>query len=244
MAKYRSKVDIIYEKLMGAIRNGTYHEGDRLVISQIARQNGVSDIPVREAIRRLESEGYAKLRANQGAVVCNLDEKSMLDLFHVKGVLESYAARLAVGKISPNRMEWLRQKNAEQRQAFEEGDIPQYAQLNRKFHLAIYKCADNDLLYSIICDLWDKWSVGRLSCYVSPRRFLESLQEHDDLLDLIEAGNAAAVEELMRQHKLRAVTEINANKRSDQIFSDPSSADEPWLSQNPGKLLDCMEASR
>ena len=66
MEKYKSKVDIIYDLLMTDIAKGVYRQDDRLVISQIARQNNVSDIPVREALRRLESEGYVKDQREPG----------------------------------------------------------------------------------------------------------------------------------------------------------------------------------
>ena len=76
MTQYKSKVDIVYEGLMEGIAEGAYQQGDRLVISQISKQWQVSDIPVREAVRRLESEGYVRIVANQGAVVCEPDLSS------------------------------------------------------------------------------------------------------------------------------------------------------------------------
>ena len=88
MEKYKSKVDIIYDLLMTDIAKGVYRQDDRLVISQIARQNNVSDIPVREALRRLESEGYVKISANQGATVCAFSIDRLLEIIRIKSVLE------------------------------------------------------------------------------------------------------------------------------------------------------------
>ena len=77
MTQYKSKVDIVYEGLMEGIAEGAYQQGDRLVISQISKQWQVSDIPVREAVRRLESEGYVRIVANLGAVVCGIDLETL-----------------------------------------------------------------------------------------------------------------------------------------------------------------------
>ena len=63
MRAYKSKVDLVYENLLSGIENGVYEPGKRLVISQLAKDNESSEIPVREAIRRLESEGRNRLRS-------------------------------------------------------------------------------------------------------------------------------------------------------------------------------------
>src|SRR5690554_5998765 len=127
MAEYKSKVDIIYDVLIDGITNGTYKQGDRLVISKIAKQNSISEIPVREAIRRLESMGYAKIHANQGAVISGFDSRKIVEVFQIKGVLEGYAARLSIDYLSPKDFDELRDKNNQMKEAFELNDIREYS---------------------------------------------------------------------------------------------------------------------
>ena len=121
MEKYKSKVDIIYDLLMTDIAKGVYRQDDRLVISQIARQNNVSDIPVREALRRLESEGYVKISANQGATVCAFSIDRLLEIIRIKSVLEGYATRLSIDYVTPALLKKLRSLNGQMKKAVDAG---------------------------------------------------------------------------------------------------------------------------
>ena len=84
MKQYKTKVDLIYDILIKDIESGRYKPGERLVISQISKNNEVSDIPVREAIRRLESEGYVQLNANYGPVVGDFSLDHLNQIFQIK----------------------------------------------------------------------------------------------------------------------------------------------------------------
>ena len=139
MTQYKSKVDIVYEGLMDGIAKGAYQQGDRLVISQISKQWQVSDIPVREAVRRLESEGYVRIVANQGAVVCGFDRETLKNIFQIKGVLEGYATRLSIDYITPEILARLREMNEQMKEAFYAGDAKRCSELNRTFHLEMYR---------------------------------------------------------------------------------------------------------
>ena len=101
MRAYKSKVDLVYENLLSGIENGVYEPGKRLVISQLAKDNESSEIPVREAIRRLESEGYVEIQANKGPYVKAFDPEKAITIFQIKGVLEGCASRLAQQSVMP-----------------------------------------------------------------------------------------------------------------------------------------------
>ena len=136
--QYKSKVDLIYEELMDNITSGVYQCGDRLNIRQIAQKNKISEIPVREAIRRLESEGYVTVHANQGATVNEMTDADVMEIFQLKGLLEGYAARLAIDYLTPEDYQKLRQINDELRQAKERNDLDICGELNIQFHTYMY----------------------------------------------------------------------------------------------------------
>lgn len=204
MKQYKSKVDIVYDGLMENIVKGVYKQGDRLVISQISTQWNVSDIPVREAIRRLESEGYVRIVANQGATICGFDKESITAVFQIKGVLEGYAARLSIDYMTPRVIQKLRQMNEQMKQAFAENNTKRYSQLNMQFHLRIYDCIPNKELYNMIAELWKKWGVTKTVFDLDPESAEISIREHEEIIRLIEEKQYDEVERCVRAHKFRA----------------------------------------
>lgn len=201
---YKTKVDIIYEILMKKISGGEYQNGDRIVISQISKENGVSDIPVREAIRRLESEGYITVTPNQGAVVQCFSKERLSEIFQIKAVLEGYAARLSVDYITPEDIEELEERNDQLRLALRRSDMKEYSRLNVEFHLRIYRDLPQRELYGMIQDLWKKYSITKTVFSVAPTRMEKSIDEHEEILRLIAAKDYDQVEQLMRAHKMQA----------------------------------------
>ena len=215
MEKYKSKVDIIYDLLMTDIAKGVYRQDDRLVISQIARQNNVSDIPVREALRRLESEGYVKISANQGATVCAFSIDRLLEIIRIKSVLEGYATRLSIDYVTPALLKKLRILNGQMKKAVDAGNYPKYSELNVKFHMSIYEATPYTELYNMIQDLWRKWSITRSVFAVDPNRMQESTREHEEIIRLLEERQYDQVEQYVRLHKQRTETVFLSRERLD-----------------------------
>lgn len=156
MKQYKTKVDLIYDILIKDIESGRYKPGERLVISQISKNNEVSDIPVREAIRRLESEGYVQLNANYGPVVGDFSLDHLNQIFQIKAVLEGYAARLACDVLNEHDYEELRKYNERIHQAAESGNMKLCSKLNMEFHLRIYRDIPVTELLKMIEELWKK----------------------------------------------------------------------------------------
>jgi DNA-binding GntR family transcriptional regulator len=206
MQAYKSKVDIVYEYLLDEIAKGVYKAHDRLVISQIARQMNVSDIPVREAIRRLESQGFVSINANQGAVVVGIDNDNLTSVFMIKGILEGFATRLSIDYLTQSDLKHLRSINAQIQKAGEQLNAKKYSELNIKFHLEIYKKIPQKLLYDMICDLWKKWTITSSVFGVVPARMQESHLEHEEIIRLIEAKAYDQVESYVRAHKIKSGT--------------------------------------
>ena len=204
MDGYKTKVDIIYEVLMQKIAGGDYQDGDRLGISQISRENGVSDIPVREAVRRLEREGYVSIAPNQGPVVRCFSKERLREIFQIKAVLEGYAARLSIDFLTPEDIRELHQRNDRLRQALEKNDMKEYSRLNVEFHLRLYQNMPQRELYGMIQELWKKYSITKTVFSVAPTRMEQSIDEHEELLRLIVQRDYDQVERLMRAHKMRA----------------------------------------
>ncbi len=204
MAK-KSKVDLVYEYLFNELAQLNYRSGDKLVISQIAAACNVSEIPVREALRRLESNGYVRIVPNQGAVAVGLEKSTIADIVQIKGVLEGFATRLSIDYLSANDLERLHQINEELRAAVEAGNVGRVSDLNMQFHMSIYERIPQAELTSMITDLWRKWSVTKKIFSVSPSIRDQSYDEHEQILALIRSRNYAEVEQYVREHKFKAM---------------------------------------
>ena len=206
--EYKSKVDIIYDSLITGIVSGKYDFGDRLNIRQIAKENSISEIPVREALRRLESEGYITIYANQGAVINTVTEEDVKEIFQLKGLLEGYAARMAIDYLKEDDYKKLREINEELRVAKENKEFDICGELNVRFHMYMYNVLPNRRLKEMIDELWRKWRITKTVFRHSPDRGMHSVMEHEEILRLMEQKKYDKTEMCVRNHKYRAGLEL------------------------------------
>lgn len=200
-----TKVDLVYNHLLNEIAATHYQSGDKLVISKIAKECGVSDIPVREALQRLQSNGYVHIVPNQGSMVVGINKATIVNIIQIKGVLEGFATRLSVNYLSMHDLQVLRDINAELQKATEEGNFPLASELNQKFHMTIYEHLPQEELLSMIDDLWKKWSFTKNIFSVSETVRNQSCEEHEQILKLISLRAYDEVEQTVRKHKLKAI---------------------------------------
>lgn len=212
--KYSSKVDIVYRAILSGIKKGEYLPGDRIVISRVARENGCSEIPVREALRRLESEKLVELLPNRGAVVSRVSKSFLSQLFAVKTILESGAVRLAADNLTPAQLKRLRGLARDMVAAFEAGNLKQCSALNHKFHITLYRTTGNDVLVDYIDELWNKWPTGHYANAIPDEWYRISMQQHFELLDALEAGDKDKAEEIIRYHKWGALDSMGRRSES------------------------------
>ncbi|GAB6876883.1 GntR family transcriptional regulator [Thermaerobacter litoralis] len=202
-----SKQELAYQSIRQRILDGTYGPGYRLVIDALARELGVSPVPVREAIRRLEAEGWVVYRAHAGAEVAPADLGQWEQLMEVLAVLEGAASAAAAPHLTPADLEHLEAINQAMAQALDRVDVMAFSRLNRQFHFAIYAGCPNPYLTELLHQTWDRLDRIRSTIFrYVPHRGWESIAEHRQLLDLIRRGaESGAIEAFARQHKLRTV---------------------------------------
>lgn len=210
MEKYKTKVDIVYEALMEAIYRGDYVPGNRIVISKVAKDYNISETPVREAIRRMESEGYLEVTANQGAIVSHLLQgtNQIEQIFQIKGVLEGYAARLSIDYLTPEILANLHMQNDKMALALKQNNMQEYSNLNVNFHLTMYDCIPQKELVNMIRDLWQKWAITKAIFKLAPTRVQSSFKEHEKIIELAKEKKYDDLEFYVRQHKFNAGNEF------------------------------------
>jgi DNA-binding GntR family transcriptional regulator len=191
----------VYDALIDLIVGGDLPPGQHMVETDLARQLGVSRQPIREALHRMEAEGWVDLRPSQGAFVHVPTDQEVDELLDVRALLEAETARLAAGAASPAQLARLREICDEGQAAAEEDDFARAVAANDAFHAEIAAIAGN----SVLAELAD--IVGRrVQWYyrmVAPERGEGSWSEHRELIDAIETADADRVQRLARTHTER-----------------------------------------
>ncbi|MBR2668648.1 MAG: GntR family transcriptional regulator [Solobacterium sp.] len=205
MNQTRSKVDEIYNYILSEIAKLNYKPGDRIIISQVAKACQTSEIPVREALRRIESEGYVVITANKGATVVGITKKLLNNIAEVSGTLEGYATRCAIDYLSPASIRELRRINEEMHQAYINQNDEEYSKLNQDFHYYIFSYVPNKYLINLIEQLWERWVFMASAFTLVPARMSTSYEEHLNLINLIEQQKYDEAEVYAREHKTNAL---------------------------------------
>ncbi|WP_116996584.1 GntR family transcriptional regulator [Desertimonas flava] len=202
-----SKTDQAYAHVRGKILDGSFPPGSRLVIEQIARDIGISVVPVREAIRRLEAEGYISYTRNVGAAVANVDLARYPETAETLAILESAATALAVPNIRPTDLAKARRINDGLRRTVEALDPIEFTKRNHQFHRVLFDRCPNVHLAKIVEREWSLLGTTRRSAFTFvPERALSSVDEHEELLRLIEIGaSIVKIEQFARDHRLRTM---------------------------------------
>lgn len=207
-ARRQSKQERMYAILRSRILEGRYGPGHRLVIEAIGRELNVSPMPVREAIRRLEAEGWVVYHANQGARVAPLDDTSWVEIMTTLAILEGYATATAAPLLSKGDVARMRDANERMHAAMQRLDALDAADHNQAFHGVLYDRCPNGYVRGRIAATLDLLATMRrtIFTYILPIRGSISIQEHENLVVMIESGaDARAIEDFAREHKLHTV---------------------------------------
>jgi len=194
-----------YEKLRQDIIKGRLKPGQRIVMGELAKKLGASETPVREAMRRLESEGYVIFTPHAGAVVTQIDGAALAEIYLIRIALEALATRLASPYIDERTIDFLTRKNQDMETAIQRGNYENLGRMNKDFHLRIYKAAPYPHLYKMICDLWDTFERWPCVFVYVPERAAASVEEHRKIIAALKTGDVDRADVLMKEQKERAL---------------------------------------
>ena len=210
---YRTKQEIIYETIREAIQIGRYAPGHHLVADDLAQEFGTSRMPVREALQRLENAGLVSITPHRGAVVSELSEQEIVEVYHIRAVLEGLAARLAAPHLGPadyDRLNALIDDMASTGTA--EPDLDQLLRGNRDLHEIIWQAAQAPRLHALLENLYDASRRFRNISILLSGRLEQIVQEHRRIVQALAAGDPAAAERFANEHH-----EITAQRLLDEV---------------------------
>jgi DNA-binding GntR family transcriptional regulator len=202
----------VYEALIELIVNRTLKPGQHLVEAELAEYLGVSRQPVREALQRLQTEGWVDLRPAQGAFVHMPTEEEADQLLSVRSVLETHSARLAAEHATPEDVERLWKLQNEGVDALAAEDVKRLVAANASLHNFIMKLSGNAVLAELI-GLVDR----RVRWYYTPiarPRGHDAWNEHAELIKAISEKDAESAGRIMAQHTERTRQAYHEQPRS------------------------------
>ena len=197
---YKPLRELVFENIRQAIVKGIFAPGERLMEIQLADDLGVSRTPVREAIRKLELEGFVVMIPRRGTYVANLSIKDINDVYEIRISLDVLAAGLAAERIEPEELEELNRLLLEISEAARTGPMDKIVRLDTAFHDVLYKASRNDRLRNIINNLREQITGIRGTSMRYPGRLADTLEEHRALVDSLAARDSERAQAAARIH--------------------------------------------
>lgn len=211
-----------YRIIKARIIERIFVPGQRIVIDQIAKELKSSSIPIREAIRQLESERLIFYKQNVGPVVAEVNETAYSDTLRVLALLEGYATAMTGTDFPTDKIALLKEKNKMMGEALEAFDILQYGKLNSEFHQLIYEECNNPYLVDSIKNTWARLdSIRGTGSTLYSVRVKESIKEHEELINMLETNASfSEIENLARMHKIRTAEDFERRRLKQLETSD------------------------
>lgn len=188
------------EALRSDIRAGRYLPNERLVETELAATYKTNRAHVRNALARLEQEGLIIRQANRGARVRLIGREEALEILEVRSALETLITRQAAEHATPEQCDHLRDILVRMRNAYDEGALAVFSDLNGDFHAYIRAISGNRTAEKILDELSTQIVRLQYRSIFIPRRAEQSMLEHEEIFEAIAEGDGAKAEETMRRH--------------------------------------------
>lgn len=204
----------IAERIRAEILEGQLKPGEWLRQERLALEHGVSQMPVREALKRLASEGLVEHVPYRGVRVVEFSASDVEDLYACRSFIEGMAARFAAENISDEELDELRALATRMAECETPKDLHEYRELNRRFHGVIFTASRRSYLVRTLAQLWLAfptmlWSnVPRVATASVPERDEPDVAEHAAIIEALAAHDPAAAERAVRTHIEAAGTSL------------------------------------
>lgn len=197
---YRTLCDAVFIKLRDEILSGALKPGQRLQQVELANRFGISRMPVRDALRKLEAEGLVTVYPGRGASVSVLDLEELQEVYRIREVLEDLATRMATPNITDEEIAALSRLEQEMEQASQRGDVGLWLLLDLKFHNSAYQPCKSPRLLKMIASFWNTTQRFRRVYVMVPGRIAHAEATHRRMLAALRARDVEEACRLIREH--------------------------------------------
>ncbi|QQE73614.1 GntR family transcriptional regulator [Brevibacillus composti] len=194
-------LDRVVTRLREAILKREFQPGERLVQEELAEAMGVSRMPIREALRQLEAEGLVTMEPHKGAMVTPVTAEDIEEVYSLRAMLEGMAVSRSLPHLTEEDKRQLHRLVEEMEEATLHEDAELFIEKNGAFHELMRKGCRWRRTQMILDSLWN--GIPPHTPGILPGQMQQSLAEHKQMLELIEAGEAEKLSQVIKQHILR-----------------------------------------
>lgn len=216
----KSKAEAVYREMKERILQVDLYPGHRILIDDISRELGVSPIPVREALHRLQAEGFVRIRPYAGATVTELHADAIVEIFRLLEALETISAQAACSR--------LQDADFDELDAFVESmevmtDRPErWSEANVEFHRLICERSGAVLVDALLERVLDHWvRLRRLYLRTHTPQIEERQREHRELMSAMRGRDTKEVARVLSRHNRKALAEYVDHLRQHYSIEDP-----------------------
>lgn len=188
----------VAERLRQQIFDRTLVPGSWIDELRIAEDLGISRTPLREALKVLATEGLVTMKLRRGAYVTEVNEKDLMDVYHLLSLLESDAARVVAAQASDDQLQELAHLHAQLKEQVSHTET--YFELNERFHLRMLEIADNRWRLNMVNDLRKVMKLNRHHSLFKDGRLEQSLKEHAGIVQALLDRNPELAARRMAEH--------------------------------------------
>jgi len=192
--------DEVYLSIKEAILTGEFPPGERISIGRLLQEIGFSPTPIREALLKLEQEGFVSRLPRGGFVVSRFTQKDIDQIFDIRSLLESYAVGLAIQHVKKEDILWLERNIKESEQYIQKKEWNKVSKLNTEFHDYLNRLSENERLLSIINELRDQIFQFRSVILRVPLKAKISIDHHKKMTDAIKKRDVQLLKKLAQEH--------------------------------------------
>lgn len=209
----------IVDTIREAIINGILSPGTKISEPELAERFGISRTPIREALRQLESEGFITVIPRKGAVVSTFSSKDVEDFYELKSILEAFAARKAVEKVTEKDISQMENLNRQLEKMTKKGDLKRAFEIHNDFHHVFLEACGNDKLFHIAKGLEKQFQRFRLSLSVMGK-IEGSIKQHWEIIDAFKRKDRGLVEKLVRENALYGMRVLLKEFEQDEMTGE------------------------
>lgn len=198
----------VLDELRRAITSGELKPGAPIRQDALAERLDVSRVPLREALKMLESEGLVVHHAHRGYFVTELSLADLSEIYRIREILEAEAVRAATARMSPETLASLLEAQREVERTGAAGDVTAMAAANRRFHFLLIEASGMPRLVRLIGTLWDATDAYRSLYYGEALNRERVVHEHRAVLDALRDGDAEQAVQRLDEHRAHAVSAL------------------------------------
>ncbi len=192
--------DEVYTSLKEAILTGEVVPGERLSIGRLLKDIRLSHTPIREALLKLEQEGFVSRLPTGGFIASQLSRKDIEEILDIRCLLESYAVGFAIGQASERDIVALETNVKESTSYLRKKRIDQVSRLNTDFHHQLCRFCRNERLLALLTDLNEKFFQYRSAILGVPALAQVSVDQHKKMIDALKKKDSVKLTHLVQQH--------------------------------------------